>query len=55
MDVSKALDERSPAVVGGRNSAVGVGDLPLEGEHSLDIYVVSFLLYFIIEAGVDSN
>ena len=32
MDVSKALDEKGLAVVGGRNSAVGVGGLTLGGE-----------------------
>lgn len=32
MDVSKVLDERGLAVVGGRNSAVGVGGLTLGGE-----------------------
>ena len=31
MDVSKVLDERGLAVVGGRNSAVGVGGLTLGG------------------------
>lgn len=32
IDVSKALDERGLAVVGGRNSAVGVGGLTLGGK-----------------------
>ena len=32
MDVSKVLDEKGLAVVGGRNSAVGVGGLTLGGE-----------------------
>ena len=32
MDVSRVLDEKGLAVVGGRNSAVGVGGLTLEGE-----------------------
>lgn len=32
MDVSKTLDERGLAVVGGRNSAVGVGGLVLGGQ-----------------------
>ena len=32
MDVSKALDEKGLAVVGGRNSAVGVGGLALGGK-----------------------
>ena len=32
MDVSKVLDERGLAVVGGRNSAVGVGGLTLGGK-----------------------
>ena len=32
MDVSKALDEKDLAVVGGRNSAVGVGGLTLGGK-----------------------
>lgn len=33
MDVSKVLDEKDLAVVGGRNSAVGVGGLTLGGKH----------------------
>ena len=32
MDVSKVLDEKGLAVIGGRNSAVGVGGLTLGGE-----------------------
>ena len=32
MDVSKVLDEKDLAVVGGRNSAVGVGGLTLGGK-----------------------
>ena len=32
MDVSKVLDEKGLAVVGGRNSAVGVGGLTLGGK-----------------------
>lgn len=35
MDVSKVLDEKGLAVVGGRNSAVGVGGLTLGGELQL--------------------
>lgn len=35
MDVSKALDEKGLAVVGGRNSAVGVGGLALGGQEAL--------------------
>ena len=34
MDVSKVLDEKGLAVVGGRNSAVGVGGLTLGGQQS---------------------
>ncbi|MCJ1379009.1 hypothetical protein MMC17_002108 [Xylographa soralifera] len=34
MDVSKALDEKGLAVIGGRNSAVGVGGLVLGGKFS---------------------
>lgn len=32
MDVSKVLDEKGLAVIGGRNSAVGVGGLTLGGK-----------------------
>jgi hypothetical protein len=39
MDVSKVLDEKGLAVVGGRNSAVGVGGLTLGGE----LYFISLL------------
>ena len=35
MDVSKVLDAKGLAVVGGRNSAVGVGGLTLGGEFSI--------------------
>lgn len=35
MDVSKVLDDRGLAVVGGRNSAVGIGGLTLGGESKL--------------------
>jgi hypothetical protein len=40
MDVSKVLDQKGLAVVGGRNAAVGVGGLTLGGEYispSLDV------------------
>jgi hypothetical protein len=39
MDVSKVLDERGLAVVGGRNSAVGVGGLVLGGKFGLFIVI----------------
>lgn len=35
MDVSKSLEEKGVAVVGGRNSQVGVGGLALGGQLSL--------------------
>lgn len=37
-DVSKVLDEKGLAVVGGRNSAVGVGGLILGGKSCFDCY-----------------
>lgn len=45
MDVSKALDEKSLAIVGGRNSAVGVGGLTLGGKLLLFTFVFTFLSY----------
>ena len=42
MDVSKVLDERGLAAVGGRNSAVGVGGLALGGKFSLLIIMLIF-------------
>ena len=38
MDVSKVLDQRGLAVVGGRNSAVGVGGLTLGGMLPVHVY-----------------
>ena len=46
MDVSKVLDEKGLAVVGGRNSAVGVGGLTLGGKLLLFTSVLDFLLCF---------
>lgn len=46
MDVSKVLDEKSLAIVGGRNSAVGVGGLTLGGKLLLFTFVFNFLSYF---------
>ena len=46
MDVSKVLDQRGLAVVGGRNSAVGVGGLTLGGMLLLFTFVLDFLLRF---------
>lgn len=43
MDVSKVLDEKGIAVVGGRNSAVGVGGLTLGGEF---LSLLAFLIEF---------
>ena len=40
MDVSKVLDGRGLAVVGGRNSAVGVGGLTLGGKSDYDLLLV---------------
>ena len=45
MDVSKILDEKSLAVVGGRNSAVGVGGLTLGGKHLLLLIVPLIFLF----------
>ena len=42
MDVSKVLDEKGLAVVGGRNSAVGVGGLTLGGKTLPFIYILDF-------------
>ena len=44
MDVSKILDEEGLAVVGGRNSAVGVGGLTLGGKFLLFTSVLGKLL-----------
>ena len=44
MDVSKVLDERGLAVVGGRNSAVGVGGLTLGGRLLLFTSALSTLI-----------
>lgn len=46
MDVSKVLDEKGLAVVGGRNSAVGVGGLTLGGKLLLLTSVVVLLPRF---------
>lgn len=43
MDVSKVLDEKGLAVVGGRNSAVGVGGLTLGGKFLLSTSVLALL------------
>lgn len=43
MDVSKVLDEEGLAVVGGRNSAVGVGGLTLGGKLLLSTSVLALL------------
>ena len=44
MDVSRTLDERGLAVVGGRNSAVGVGGLTLGGNCLFNALLLSFAL-----------
>ncbi len=46
MDVSKVLDEKGLAVVGGRKSAVGVGGLTLGGEFLLFASTLAPLLRF---------
>lgn len=46
MDVSKVLDEKRLAVVGGRNSAVGVGGLTLGGKLLLCTPVLTLLSRF---------
>ena len=46
MDVSKVLDEKGLAVIGGRNSAVGVGGLTLGGELLLFVSALAPLLHF---------
>lgn len=46
MDVSKVLDEKGLAIVGGRNSAVGVGGLTLGGKLLLLTSVFAFLSRF---------
>ena len=50
MDVSKVLDEKGLAVVGGRNSAVGVGGLTLGGKFLLLTSVPAFLSRFDCES-----
>ena len=50
MDVSKVLDEKGLAVVGGRNSAVGVGGLTLGGKRLLSIPSYANLCYFNYES-----
>lgn len=49
-DVSKVLDEEGLAVVGGRNSAVGVGGLTLGGKLLLLTSVLAFLSRFDCES-----
>ena len=44
MDVSKVLDEKGLAVIGGRNSAVGVGGLTLGGTLPLSRFILAPLL-----------
>jgi hypothetical protein len=46
MDVSKSLDEKGLAVVGGRNSAVGVGGLTLGGKPLLFTFTLANLSQF---------
>ena len=46
MDVSKVLDQKGLAVMGGRNSAVGVGGLTLGGEPLLFASALVPLLRF---------
>ena len=50
-DVSETLDERGLAVVGGRNSAVGVGGLTLGGKFSFFfILFISVTRHWLIES-----
>lgn len=51
MDVSKILDEKGLAVVGGRNSAVGVGGLTLGGKPLLFTAVLANRSHFDYELG----
>jgi FAD binding domain len=46
MDVSKVLDEKGLAVVGGRNSAVGVGGLTLGGKTLLIMSIFTLVALF---------
>lgn len=50
MDVSKVLDEKDLAVIGGRNSAVGVGGLTLGGKLLLFTSTLTFLPRFNCES-----
>ena len=50
MDVSKVLDEKGLAVVGGRNSAVGVGGLTLGGKLLLFTSILANLSHFDYES-----
>lgn len=50
MDVSKVLDKRGLAVVGGRNSAVGVGGLTLGGK-----LCFQFSMYLHVSCGANCN
>jgi hypothetical protein len=50
-DVSKVLDEKGLAVVGGRNSAVGVGGLTLGGKLLLFTSVLAPLLPLRLRVG----
>ena len=51
IDVSKVLDERGLAVVGGRNSAVGVGGLTLGGK----LLLFTFALWTLITSQIPEN
>lgn len=52
MDVSKVLDEKGLAVVGGRNSAVGVGGLTLGGKLLLFTSVFDLLACYNCESSL---
>ena len=51
MDVSRILDEKGLAIVGGRNSAVGVGGLTLGGNSLSFASVIPHLFCFSYKSG----
>ena len=55
MDVSRILDEKGLAVVGGRNSAVGVGGLTLGGKLLPFTSVISHLLRLLPKSNLEDS
>ena len=53
MDVSRVLDEKGLAVVGGRNSAVGVGGLTLGGKLLPFASVIGHLLRWLRKSDLE--